>query len=244
MMIHGWTTCIRSYIMHRALSSPMQCIVRYPHPCSASFDRCPHPGSASFDRCPHLHVAYHTSIVHHTSVAYRTSIAYHTSIVYHTSIYTSASLDRWHHSCDASFFIRSVSAPTRGISFIDRIIHRLHMIHRLHIIHRLHVIHRSIVRSLSSPRQCFMRSVSAPTCGISYIDRTSYIDYISLRLHSIECISYIDQHQRFVRSLSLPMRCFIRSVSTCHQSYLIHRLHMIYRSHHMYRSVNVKMTEI
>ena len=71
-------------------------------------------------------------------------------------------------------FIRSVSAPICVISFIDRIIHRLHMIHRLHIIHRLHVTHRSIVRSLSLPMRCFIRSVS--TCGISFINHISYID--------------------------------------------------------------------
>ena len=77
MMIHGWTTCIRSYIMHRSLSSPMQCIIRslsaptcgttcidcisyidrtsyidyIPYiDCISHIDLCPHPCSASFDR--------------------------------------------------------------------------------------------------------------------------------------------------------------------------------------------------
>ena len=203
-MIHGWTTCIRSYIMHRALSSPMQCIVRYPHPCSASFDRCPHPGSASFDRCPHLHVAYHTSIVHHTSVAYRTSIAYHTSIVhhtsvacrtsiayhtsivYHTSIYTSASLDRWHHSCDASFFIRSVSAPTCGISFIDRIIHRSYHTSVAYdtstAYHTSIACHTSIYASASfdrCPHPCSASFDRCPHLHVAYHSSiVSYIDCI------------------------------------------------------------------
>ena len=110
----------------------ISCIVRYPHPCSASFDRCPHPGSASFDRCPHLDVAYHTSIVHHASVAYRTSIAYDTSTAYHTSI-----------ACHKSIY-RSIDVLTHAMlhligvrTYVWHIIHRSYLIHRLHIIYRL-----------------------------------------------------------------------------------------------------------
>ena len=127
-------------------------------------DRCLHPCSASFDRCPHLRVAPHASIAYHTSIVNHTSITYHTSIVYHILIYA--------------------------------------------------LTHAALHSIACSAMQCFVRSLSAPTCGISIVHHTTIAYHTSIACRSYK---YID--------------CILHIIP---RSYIIHRLHHRYRSHHMH----------